>query len=79
MTVTDSIGTLGVGLLLVAFFFNLFGYLDRRSRAYQGLNAFGGGLACYAAWLIPFYPFVALEGTWCLVALAALARRSVAE
>jgi len=34
----------------------------------------GAGLACYASWRIDFLPFVVLEGTWALVALAALLR-----
>jgi hypothetical protein len=31
-------------------------------------------LAAYASWGIGFTPFVVLEGTWCLVALASMAR-----
>ena len=36
------------------------------------MNFIGAGLACAAAALIPFLPFVVLEGTWSLVALVAL-------
>ena len=36
------------------------------------MNFVGAGLACAAAALIPFLPFVVLEGTWSLVALVAL-------
>jgi hypothetical protein len=71
-TPAHAIGSTGVLLLLVAFFLNLFGFLSRRSRAYQLLNAIGAGLACYSAFLIDFMPFVVLEGTWSLVALVAL-------
>ncbi len=74
MSLPDAIGSIGVALLLVAFGFNLTGALDRHSRAYQGLNVVGAGLACAAAWLIGFLPFVVLEGTWAAVALGALLR-----
>jgi hypothetical protein len=53
---------------------NLSGRLDRRSPVYQGLNVVGAGLAGAAAALLPFYPFVVLEGVWSLAALAALVR-----
>lgn len=70
----DIIGSVGVFLLLAAFFLNLFGLLAHTSRSYQGMNAVGAGLSCYASYLIGFFPFVVLEGTWSLVAVAALLR-----
>ena len=74
MGVEQWIGSVGVALLLLAFALNLTGRMSQRSRAYQGVNALGAGLACYASFLIGFLPFVVLEGTWCAVALVALAR-----
>jgi len=74
MTTSEMIGTAGVALLLLAFFLNLFGLLGTNTRAYQGMNAVGAGAACYASWLIPFFPFVILEGTWAVVSVIALAR-----
>lgn len=74
MSTAEWLGSLGVGLLLLAFALNLLGRLSRRSRLYTGLNALGAGMACAAAVLIGFYPFVVLEGTWALVAAAALLR-----
>ena len=74
MSTAEWLGSLGVGLLLLAFALNLFGRLARRSTAYKALNAIGAGMACAAAALIGFYPFVVLEGTWALVSLVALAR-----
>ncbi len=74
MTLPDAIGSLGVGLLLGAFLLNLTGWLRVDARAYRALNALGAGLACYAAWMIDFIPFVVLEGTWSLVAAVALLR-----
>lgn len=72
MSSSEWIGSLGVALLLAAFFLNLFGFLQRTSRTYQGMNAVGAGLSCYASVLIGFLPFVVLEGTWSLVAMVAL-------
>lgn len=71
------VGSLGVGLLLVAFFANLFGRLDARRALYPAMNLVGGGLSCWASWLIDYLPFVVLEGTWALVAAAALLRPAV--
>ena len=72
MTPSDAIGSLGVALLLAAFFLNLRGTLNTDALAYRMLNALGAGLACYASWMIGFLPFVVLEGTWCAVAVVAL-------
>ena len=74
MSLDDIIGSIGVLLLLGAFALNLIGKLDRASRVYQGLNAVGAGIACYASWRIDYVPFVVLEAVWMSCALAALAR-----
>ena len=72
MTSADMIGAAGVTLLLVAFALNLIGRLERDGAIYVILNAIGAGLAGYASWLIPYWPFVILEGTWCIVSVSAL-------
>jgi hypothetical protein len=71
----EIVGSIGVFLLLVAFFLNLSGHLRHSAAAYQAMNVVGAALSCYASYLIGFFPFVVLEGTWCLVALVALVRR----
>ena len=70
----EIIGSIGVAILLGAFFANLFGWLDVRSRLYQGSNAVGAAISAYASYGIGFAPFVVLETTWCVVALVALVR-----
>ena len=40
-----------------------------------GMNIAGAGLACWSSWMIAFVPFIVLEAVWCLVAVAALAKR----
>ncbi len=74
METENIIGTVGVSLLLLAFFLNLFRIISVDNRLYTLLNLAGAGIACYASWLIGFMPFVILEGTWAAVALVALIR-----
>jgi hypothetical protein len=75
MSFSNIIGSLGVTLLLIAFLLNLFRYIGQESRIYIFLNILGAGLSCYASVLISYWPFVVLEGAWCLVALIALVRK----
>jgi hypothetical protein len=72
------IGSLGVALLLLAFFLNLVRVLKTESYPYTALNLAGASLAGYASYLIGFVPFVILEGTWAVVAAVALVRRMAA-
>lgn len=69
MNYNDIIGTIGVGLILIAYFCNTFGWLNGKSKTFFLLNIVGAGLACYASWLINYWPFMVLEGTWLLVSL----------
>jgi hypothetical protein len=66
------IGSVGVFLLLLAFFLNLFKILMQDTKTYAIMNIVGGALACYASILIGFIPFVILEGTWAIVAVVGL-------
>ncbi len=72
MSYNDVTGTIGVGLILLAYFCNTFGLLKNNSKLFFALNIVGAGLACYASWLINYLPFVILEGTWFLVSLIGL-------
>ena len=71
----DLIGYFGVGLILLAYFLNLYNKLDNNSRLYMWINLIGASLACVSSVLIKSIPFTILEGTWALVSLAALLRR----
>ena len=71
------IGLIGVSLLLLAFFLNLFKFLRSESYLYMVLNLVGGTLACYSSYLINFMPFVLLEGTWAVVAAVGVARKAL--
>ena len=71
----DIIGYFGVGLILLAYFLNLFNKLDNDSRGYMWINLIGASLACVSSVLIKSIPFTILEGTWALVSLVALVRK----
>lgn len=74
MSYNDIIGTIGVGLILLAYFCNTFGWINGKSKLFFLLNIIGAGLACYASWLINYWPFVILEGTWFLVSVIGFVR-----
>ena len=66
------VGSIGVGLLLLAYFSNLIKRLSQDSKLYTALNVIGAGLACYSSYLISFVPFIILEGVWLIVSAIAL-------
>jgi len=72
MDFNDWIGTAGVGLILLAYFMSTFNFISGKSKLFFVLNAIGAALACYASYLINYWPFVILEGTWMLVSLMGL-------
>lgn len=72
MTYTDIISTIGVSLILLAFFLNTFQYILGNSKWYFILNIVGGSFACYGSVLLHSVPFIVLEGTWSIVALIGL-------
>ncbi len=74
MSFSSIVGTVGVGLLLGAYFLHLFGYISQ-GRLYILLNIIGAGLSCYASVLIRYWPFVVLEGCWVLVSLGSIGKK----
>jgi hypothetical protein len=76
MGYNDWIGSIGVGLILLAYFASTFNFISSKSRLFFLLNTIGAGLACYASYLINYLPFVILEGTWMLVSLVGLIKQS---
>ncbi len=74
MVYNDIIGTIGVGLILIAYFLNTSKLLPKDGKLFYVLNIVGAALACYASFLINYWPFVILEGTWTLVSVYGLMR-----
>lgn len=74
MTYIDIISTIGVSLILLAFFLNTFKFISDNGKLYFILNIIGGAFACYGSVLLNSLPFIILEGTWSVVALVGLIR-----
>jgi hypothetical protein len=72
MKLSDIIASIGVIILLIAFFLNLNKKLSTDNKAYILMNFIGAGICGYASWMVKFYPFVILEGIWAFVALISL-------
>ena len=79
MSIENWIASLGVGILLIGFFLNVFGYLDSKSKVYSFLNSIGGIISCYASWLAHFYPFVVLNLIWSVTAIISLLKPNVSR
>ena len=75
MTYNDWMGTIGVGLVLLAYFFNTIKIIPVNGKLFFLLNVVGGALSCYAAVLINFIPFVVLEAIWTVVSVYGLWKR----
>jgi hypothetical protein len=69
MEYNDIIGTIGVGLILIAYFLNIFSFIEKDGKGYFLMNILGASLACYASLLINYKPFVILEATWAIVSI----------
>jgi hypothetical protein len=69
MTYNDWIGTIGVGLVLLAYFLNTMKMVPENGKLFFFLNIIGGALSCYAAVLIDFIPFTVLEAIWTIVSV----------
>jgi hypothetical protein len=78
MTLSDLIGTIGVGMLLIAFVLNQRRTISEHSRPFLTMNLFGALLCGYSAWLVRFMPFVVLECVWAAFAAWGLWRWSPA-
>jgi len=72
MTQTDWVGSIGVAILLIAYFLNLRDIIKKDGAMYLFLNFTGAGIACVASILLKYFPFIILEGCWTLVSAIAL-------
>lgn len=71
MSYNDIIGTIGVGIILIAYFLNIFSLITKDGKFYFALNIIGASIACYASILINYMPFIILEATWAFVSIIA--------
>jgi hypothetical protein len=72
MNFENTIGVIGVALILMAYFLHTARYIPNNGKLYYVMNIIGAALACYASFLIDYIPFVILEGTWTLVSIYGL-------
>jgi len=74
MSFSDWIGTIGVTLILIAYFCSTFRWMSPHGRPFFLFNTIGAAMTCYASYLISYWPFFVLEGTWAIVSLIGLLR-----
>lgn len=74
MSFPDIITTIGVSLILLAFFLLNVKKISPTDKSYHIMNLLGAGFACYGAILINSIPFVVLESIWAAVAAYGLIR-----
>ncbi|WP_395061830.1 hypothetical protein [Flavobacterium sp.] len=72
MNFNDLIGTIGVGIILIAYFLNMFSFIANNGKLFYLLNIIGASIACFASYLIDYIPFVLLEATWAIVSVIGL-------
>jgi hypothetical protein len=72
MSYNDIIGTLGVAIILLAYYLNTGNLVIKNGKLFYVMNIIGAALACYAAYLIEYWPFVILECAWTLVSIYGL-------
>jgi amino acid permease len=72
MNTNDIIGTIGVGIILLAYFLNIFSWIKKDGVLFYMMNIVGASIACFTSYLINYIPFVILEGTWAIVSVIGL-------
>lgn len=72
MNYNDSIGAIGVGIILLAYFLNIFSFIKKDGNFYFILNIIGASIACFASYLIHYMPFIVLEATWAIISVLGL-------
>lgn len=72
MSSSDWIGTIGVGITLLAYFCMSVKWMSGHSRIFFLLNTIGAAMSCFASYLIPYWPFVVLEGVWSIISLVGM-------
>ena len=72
MNYNDSIGAIRVGIILLAYFLNIFSFIKKDGNFYFTLNIIGASIACFASYLIHYMPFIVLEATWAIVSIFGL-------
>ncbi|OUD31544.1 hypothetical protein OC66_04585 [Flavobacterium psychrophilum] len=72
MNYNDIIGTIGVSIVLAAYFLNIFSLIPKEGALFFILNILGACITYYTSIIIDYKPFAMLEGIWVLVSLFGL-------
>jgi len=72
MNLIDWVGSLGVFLILLAYFLNVMGKISNKSLIFILMNIIGALMACLASILLNYVPFIILEGAWAVVSIISL-------
>ena len=72
MDYNEIVGTIGTGLILIAYYLNTAGMIIKNGKLFYVMNIIGAAVACYASWLLGYRPFIILEGVWTLVSIYGL-------
>ncbi|MCA0348341.1 MAG: hypothetical protein LCH35_03670 [Bacteroidetes bacterium] len=72
MNFNDLIGTIGVGIILLAYFLNIYSLIKKDGILFYLMNIIGASIACFASVLISYMPFIILEATWAIVSVIGL-------
>jgi hypothetical protein len=72
MDITDWIGTVGVFILLLAYFLVVINVIETKGIIYILMNLFGALIAGAASYLLNYWPFIILEMAWTLVSAYSL-------
>lgn len=74
MNYNDVIGTIGVSIVLIAYFLSILKWIKPTSSIYYFMNFSGAGIACFASFLIDYIPFIILESAWSAISFVALTK-----
>lgn len=74
MNTIDIIGAIGVGIILLAYFLNIFSLIKKEGVLFYLMNIIGASIACFTSYVIDYIPFVILEGTWAIVSVIGLVK-----
>ena len=74
MNNVDIIGAIGVGIILLAYFLNIFSLIKKEGVLFYLMNIIGASIACFTSYVIDYIPFVILEGTWAIVSVIGLVK-----
>lgn len=72
MSLVDWLGFIGVFQILLAYYVNISGKVEKTDLSFILLNLIGAAMACLASILLNYWPFILLEAIWTFISLVSL-------